>query len=151
MGSSDMAATEAFDISDLDAADTADMVVMAFGKPTSWIWTFSGPAHPKTVKQSDRLTMERIATEKMERQAQVNSKKYKVPEETVEERRANNVNFIVERLVGWSAVNMNGEPFPFSEANARAVLADRRKIDAFQQALDFLNAETSFMKRSATS
>lgn len=146
---------EVFDLSALDAADTADLVIHAFGKPTPWIWTMSGPGHPKTEKQSDRQARETLFEEKRLKQAQGNGKKYKVEDVSVEERRANNVTWIVERIVGWrmedgSPVVMNGKPFPFSEENARLVLADRRKVDCYSQALEFLNAENAFMPRSAT-
>jgi hypothetical protein len=139
-----------FDLSELDAADTAEMTVMAFGKPTSWVWTFAGPGHPKTIAQSDRYAREAIVTEKLQQQAQVNGKKWKAPEESLEERRARNINHIVERLIGWSPVKMNGQDYPFSDVTARAILADRRKVDVYTQALDFLREENSFTKRSAT-
>lgn len=146
---------EVFDLSDLDAADTADMVVMAFGRPTPWIWTFSGPGHAKTIAQSDRQARQALVEEKLLKQAQANGKKWKAEDVTVEERRAGNVTWIVERVVGWRLANgapvtMGGNPFPFSEENARAVLADRRKVDVYSQALEFLGADNAFMKRSAT-
>lgn len=146
---------EVFDLSSLDAVDTADLVIHAFGKPTPWIWTMSGPGHPQTIKQSDRQARESLAEEKRLKQAQGNGRKFKVEDITVEERRASNVNFIVERIVGWRMANgspvvLNGKPFPFSEENARLVLADRRKIDCYSQALEFLNADNAFMPRSAT-
>lgn len=139
---------QAFDLSALDAADTADMTVMAFGQPTNWVWTFAGPGHPKTMAQSDRYARESMITEKLQDQARVNGRKWKAVEESLEDRRAKNINHIVERLVGWSPVLMNGNDFPFSEANARAVLADRRKVDVYSQALEFLGDEKSFMRRS---
>lgn len=141
--------SDVFSLSDLDAADTADMVVYNFGQPTTWVWTFAGPGHPKTIKQADRISRQSMVDENAVRQSQINGKKWKAPEVDLEQRRANNVNFIVERIVGWSPVERApGEPFPFTEENARLVLADRRK-DVFSQALDFLNGESSFMKRSA--
>jgi hypothetical protein len=141
-----------FTLDDLDAADAATMEVMAFGRPTGWTWTFAGPGHPKTIAQSDRYAREALVTEKLQAQAQVNGKKWKAPEESLDERRAKNINHIVERLIGWSPfkVSRDGPEFPFTEENARTVLADRRKVDIYTQALDFLREDLAFTKRSAT-
>jgi hypothetical protein len=87
----------------------------------------------------------------MKEQAAANSKKWKAPDLTPEEVMADNVNYVMERLIGWTTVTMNGEDYPFSTENARAILSDRRKGALLAQAVEFLLADDSFTKRSAKS
>lgn len=141
---------EVFDLSDIDAADTATMEVMSGDRLTGWIWTFAGPGHEKTIKQADRLAREALRTQRQEEAARVNRRKYSPPEESVDEVRARNISIVVERLLGWSPAPMNGKDFPFSEENARLLLSDRRKVGLLNQALEFLGAENAFTKRSAS-
>lgn len=143
------AATEEFDLSQLDAADESHMTVLSNGKPTNWIWTFSGPGHPKAIEQSNKLARERLNRERAQEQAQINGKKWKAPEETPDEVMQRNVALIVDRLLGWSPVKLNGEPYPFSAENARKLLLDPRKAALTKQALDFLGDEDAFSRRSA--
>jgi hypothetical protein len=139
-----------FDLSDLDAVDESEMTVMAGGRATDWVWRFAGPAHPKTIDQSNRISRERLSIEKQQEQARVNGKKWKAPDENPDEVRDRNAMFVVERLLGWSAVTFNGEDFPFSVENAKKLLTDRRKASLLIQALEFLGDENAFTKRSAT-
>lgn len=141
---------EIFDISALDSVDVAEMVVTANGVPTTWVWQWAGPAHEKTIAQSDRLLRERLATERLQEQARVNGKKWKADVESVEAVRARNVNFLLERLLGWNTVKLGGEMFPYSQENARRVLSDPRKPSLYNQAWEFLGGEEAFTKRSAT-
>lgn len=144
------AAPAAFDLSELDASDEATMEVYANGKPTGWLWTFAGPGHPKAIEQSNRLAKERLRKEREIEQAQVNGRKYKATEETVDEALERNVRMVTDRLIGWSPIQMNGKDFPFSIENATALLLDRRKGQLLLQALEFLGDERSFTPRSAT-
>ena len=141
-----------FTLEDFEAADTAQMTVMAFGEATNWKWTFAGPGHPKTIAYNDRESRIRLQLEKAQEQTRVNNRKWKADDVTVDERRAKNVDWIVSRLVGWSdmKVSADGPDFPFNEENARRVLADQRKIDIYTQATEFLVSDTSFIKRSET-
>lgn len=133
------------------SADTADMTVVVNGRPTEWQWIFAGPGHDKTLAQTERLSKERLHEGKAIKQAQINGKKYTVAEETPAEKRKENIDYVVERLVGWTPVVIGGEDYAFSEANARALLSDPKNPDLLTQALEFLFADSSFMKRSATS
>lgn len=141
-------AVESFDISDLDAADEAHMTVLSNGKLTNWTWTFAGPGHPKTVALSNRLTREVLHEEKLKEQAQANRKKWSATEETPEQVINRTVGMVVDRLIGWSPVKINGEPYPFSPDNARAILSDPRKGALLTQALEFIGDEKSFTRRS---
>jgi len=141
-----------FDLNDFDTEDTADMVVLhpATGEPTGWRITFAGPGHPKAVEQSNRLQRKRLREEKSREQAQMNGRKWKAEEKTPEEIRAENVAFVVERILGWTPVRINGEDLPFTPENATRLLLDPKKGKLFTQMLEFLAAEESFTKRSAT-
>jgi len=139
-----------FDISELDSAEEAVMEVMSNGLPTEWKWTFAGPGHPNAAAQSNRIARESLAKARAKEQAQTNGKKWKGgPEQSPDELREDNVSFVLERLLGWSEITMNGEPYPFSQENARKLLMDRRKGALLQQSLEFIFDDNSFTQRSA--
>jgi hypothetical protein len=137
-----------FDINELDSAMEGEMTVMVNGRPTDWTWKFAGPAHPKTIAQNNRVSREQLAKRRLQEQAQVNSKKWKAPEQTPDELLEDNVNFVCERLLGWSSVKLGGQDYPFSEENARALLRDRKKGALLQQAIEFILEDNSFTQRS---
>lgn len=139
-----------FGWSDLDASDTSKMMVMIGGKSSGWEWEFVGPGHPKAIQQENRIARANLDRRKAQERAQVNGKKWKPDDETVEEVIAKNIDLIVERLVGWSPVKFDGEPYPFSTENARKILTDPKKGTLLTQALEFLSDETVFTKRSVT-
>jgi hypothetical protein len=136
-------------LDELDAVDEAHMTVVVNGKETTWVWTFAGPGHPQTVDQADRLSRERLHQDRLKEQAQVNGRKWKAPEESVDEVRGRNIAWVVERLIGWSPVKIGGEMVPFSAEAATKLLSDPRKGALLTQAMEFLAAETSFTKPSA--
>ena len=137
------------DIADIDAADESDMAGVVNGKLTTWVWTFAGPGHPKGIAQSNRLARDRLHEDKEKEQARVNGKKWKADEETPDEMRKKNVNYVVERLLRWTPIKLNGEVLTFSPENAMKLLLDPRKISLLIQALEFLNEDKSFIKRVA--
>lgn len=136
--------------SELESADTAEMYVVVNGKPTTWVWTFAGPGHPKAIAQADRVAREVLHRESEQEQARVNGRKWKASQRTPEEVRAANVTYVVERLVGWSPVRLDGAELPFSEEAARKLLLDPRKATLLQQGIEFLADDKAFTKRSAT-
>lgn len=142
-------AGKTLDLSDFDAIDETEMTVMNGGQTTDWKWTFAGPGHPNAVAQSNRINRESTALRRAKDQAQTNGKKWKAPEQSESQLLEDNVNFVLERLLGWSAITMNGEPYPFSRENARNLLMDRRKGALLQQAIEFILDDLSFTKRSA--
>lgn len=144
----DAAAAKVFDLDALDATDEGLMIVVANGKPTNWIWTFCGPGHPKALAQSNRIARETLMRNRLKEQAQTNNKKWKAPEQTPEELLSDNVNFVLERLLGWNEATIGGQPFPFSEDNARKVLSDPKKGSLLQQSIDFIIDDNSFTQRS---
>ncbi|MCE7028478.1 hypothetical protein [Jiella avicenniae] len=138
-----------FDLDQIDAADEAEMRVIANGNPTEWIWRFAGPGHDRTIAQTNRLSRERLHRDREQEQARVNGKKWKAPDESVDEIRERNVKFVTDRLLGWSPVKMGGEDYPFTPENAKKLLLDRRKSALLVQALEFLGEDQSFTKTSA--
>ena len=140
-----------FDISNLAVADEADMEVLDLdGNGTSWIWTFAGPGHPTTI-EVDRKQSQRFLNREAEKErAQVNTRKWKGEQPKVDERRAESIAYVVSRLLRWSDMTMNGEPFPFSPDNAAVVLGNPSMPTLLEQANAFLLADKSFTKRSAT-
>ncbi|PWE57664.1 branched-chain amino acid ABC transporter [Metarhizobium album] len=133
---------------DLESVETGKMVVVINGKPSDWIWTFAGPAHPRTIEHGERVAREVLHRERQMDQAARNGKKVKVPEESLEELRSKNIESVVNRLLGWSPVNLDGQPLEFSPEAARALLSDRKKQSLMTQALEFLAADDSFIRRS---
>ncbi len=141
--------TPTLDLADFDAVDEAEMEVMVNGQGSGWYWKFAGPGHPQAAAQSNRVAREQLAKQRAQEQARVNGKKYKAPEQSPDELLEDNVAFVLERLLGWTPINMGGEPYPFSVDNARKLLMDRRKGALLQQAVDFILDENSFTPRSA--
>lgn len=137
------------DLSDIDAADESEMVVVLNGKPTTWVWTFAGPGHPKTIAQGNRIARESLHDAKEKEQARVNNRKWKATEEAPDDIRKKNVAYVVERLLGWTPIKLAGEPLAFSPDAATKLLLDPRKVTLLTQALDFINEDKSFIKRSA--
>lgn len=142
--------TQEFDLSDFKALDEGHLNIQLNGKLTGWIWTFAGPGHPRSVAYSDRMSRERLHRDRVKEQAQVNGKKWKAPDLNLDEVRAENVNFILERLLSWSAFKLDKEVFPFSTENARNILTNPSFQTLFTQALEFLTDDNSFTKRSET-
>ena len=137
-------------LADLDSADEAKMSVVVNGKLTTWIWTFAGPGHPSAIEQSNRIGRERLHRDRDKEQARVNGRKWKAEEETLDEIQRKNVQFVVERLLGWSPVKLDGELVEFSPAAATRILEDPKKASLLQQAIEFIADEKSFTRRSAT-
>lgn len=139
-----------FTLDALDALEEAKMqVIDARGQPTGWFWTFSGPGHPMTEAQTKRIAAERIQRDRSKEQSQTNFKKWKAPEQSPEAVTESNVNYVLERLITWSDMEMNGQPFPFNRDEARKLLMDPKKAGLLQQAIDFIQADNSFMPSSA--
>lgn len=141
----------AFDISNLAAADEAEMEVLDLdGNATGWIWTFAGPGHPATI-EADRQQSQRFLNREAEKErSQVNGRKWKGEQPKVDERRADGIAYVVSRMLRWSDMTMNGQPYPFTPANAGAVLGNPAMPTLLEQANAFLVSDKSFTKRSPT-
>ena len=139
-----------FDVSDFDSADTAEMPVAhpVTSEPTSWVITFAGPGHVKTIDLANRRARQQLREEKAKEQARVNGRRWKAEDKTPTDQRAENVEWIADRIVGWTPVKINGEDLPYSRENAIKPLTDPKKGWLFRQCLEFLLAEENLMQSS---
>ena len=125
----------AFGLEALKAADTATMTVLhpLTGEPTTWQITIAGPAHPKAIALSNRLARKRLGDERLREQAAANGRKWKA----------------VERMLGWTPVRINGADLLFTEEAAVRLLLDPAFGRIYDQVLEFLGADDSFLSRPA--
>lgn len=141
-----------FDLSELDTGDESTLAIKdRGGKATTWIWTFYGPGHPKTVALSNRVSKKWLQEARDKEQAQVNGKKWKPEERSLDDVRNENVDSILERTKDFTPVKLNGEEIRFSPDAARRLLLDPRKGALFAQISEFLKEEENFMRPSAKS
>jgi hypothetical protein len=142
-------AVPSFSIDAFEASDTGKMQVLdAAGNPTGWFWEFAGPGHPKTEALNNRLARERLHKSAQIEQSQVNGRKWKAEQENPDELRAKNIADLVERIVGWSEVEIGGEKFEFSPAKAIEFLSHPKRVGVLTQAMEFVASEKSFTPRS---
>lgn len=140
-----------FDLGTLRAVDEAELVIKnpKTQKPTTWIWTFYGPGHPKTVVVADRVSREFLAEAREKEQARVNGKKWKADEEDVGDVRAKNIRNIVDRIKTFSPVKLNGKLIEFSPDAARELLLDPSLSWLYSQVSEYLREDASFIPPSA--
>lgn len=140
-----------FDISSFKTLATADMVVNhpITGVPTKWVITFAGPGHAQTIALADLQARRSLVEERKRVSAQVNGRKYKPDDVSPDEKRDEIVHDVVERIVTWTPVKLDGEVTEFSKPRAVALLRDPAYGKLFEQIIEFLAAERSFMPRSA--
>ena len=136
-----------FDLGDLETGDEATLAIKGRdGKPTTWLWTFYGPAHPKTLAAADRVSKKWLREAEAKEQAQVNGKKWKAEERSIDEISSENVRNIVDRLKEFTPVRLNGTLIEFSADAARQILLDPRKAAVLNQVTEFLKEQENFMK-----
>lgn len=140
-----------FDLGEFDARDEADLAIKhpSTGDVTTWIWTFYGPGHPKTVEIANRISREALRDAAAQKQARVNGKKWKEEEQSVDDVRGETVDSIVARTKTFTPVKIGADTIEFSAASAKALLLDRKKGWLFSQVVDFLKEDESFMPPSA--
>lgn len=145
--------TDEFDISAADAQDEATLAIKhpKTEEPTTWLWTFYGPGHPKTVDLANKASREVLREQRDHKQSQLNGKKIKVDEQSMDEIREKTVESIVARTKTFTPVKMGAETITFSPESARGLLLDRKKGWLFSQVVEFIRADESFIQPSATS
>ena len=101
---------EGFDLATMDAQDEAELVIRhpKTLEPTGWIWTFYGPGHAVTTALSNRVAGVALKKAAARRQAQVNGKKWKEDEESLDQLRADQVDGIVTRTKGFTPIKLDG-------------------------------------------
>lgn len=139
---------------DLSSADAQDEAVLAIRHPTTdevttWVWTFYGPGHPKTIEVADRASKAALNDLHDQKQARVNNKKYKVKEQSLDDLRAENIAAIVSRLKTFTPVKMGVEIVTFTPESAAGMLLDRRKGWLYEQVVNFLKEDANFIQPSA--
>lgn len=139
-----------FDLDELAAIDQAELEIKRRdGSPTGWKWFIAGPGHPQAVELGNRLSKESLARHKAQEMARVNGKKWKGDDETADEALRRTAEAFAGRIIGWTSIKMNGEPYPFSMENAIKLLMDPARGDTLlAQLTEFIGDERSFMKRS---
>lgn len=143
-----------FDFSTVDAQDEAALAIKhpKTLEATTWLWTFYGPAHPKTVELANSSAREVLREQNERRQAQFNNKKVKVDDPTeLDVIRAQNVENILKRTKSFTPATINGEKVEFSPEKAKELLLDRRKGWLYSQITEFLKEDESFIQPSAKS
>lgn len=149
-----MPKSDEFDLSSVDALDEASLNIRhpKSKKPTGWIWTFFGPAHPATLQVADKVGREALRRANEIRLARINGKEWTDDNErSLEQIRLENVEAIVARTKTFSPVRLEGKLIEFSSDNARELLLDRRKGWLLADVMEFLGSEQSFIQPSATS
>jgi hypothetical protein len=142
-----------FDLSTMDAQDEGELVIRhpKTLAPVGWTWTFYGPGHQVTIDLSNRVAQAALKRAAARRQAQVNGKKWKEDEESLDQLRAENVDNIVTRTKGFTSIKLDGQLIEYSDDAARQLLLDRKKGWLLEQITDYLKDEANFIQPSATS
>ena len=143
---------DAVDLSAFVPNDSAVLEILGNGVPTGWKIELAGPSHPKTVEVANEAMRERLQKEKAVEFAQVNGRKYKVDDESPDERAHRNVSRLVKRILGWSPnpvfKNIGDEPIVFSEEAATKLLLRPDMSWVLAQIADYVMSETAFTQRS---
>lgn len=108
------------DLNDIAAADTADLELRhpATGDPLGWRITFAGPAHQMTKDLRARERRKRQREEMEKERARINGRKWHGAEKSPEDIDAETLCWVVDRIVAWTPVRINGEDYPFTRDNA---------------------------------
>lgn len=142
-----------FDLAAADAQDEATLAIKhpTTDEPTTWLWTFYGPGHPKTIEVADRAARSVLRERHEQTKARLNGKTVKVEEQSLDQIRAENADNIVARLKGFTPVKMGGETISYSAEAAKALLLDRKKGWLYAQIVEWIRADENFIQPSATS
>jgi hypothetical protein len=142
-----------FDLSAIDAQDEGELVIRhpKTLEPTGWTWTFYGPGHAETIALSNRVAGAALKKAAARRQAQINGRKWKEDEESLDQLRTENVDNILARTKSFTPTRLNGELIEYSPNAARKLLLDRKKGWLLEQITEYLRDEANFIQPSATS
>ncbi|MGY3689943.1 hypothetical protein ACVIGA_000023 [Bradyrhizobium sp. USDA 3240] len=150
--------TESTAILDLSAHLPVDTFKLQIRKPGTdtpigWVIELAGPAHPQTIALNNESTRDAIEKEKAIEFAQVNGRKWKTEDETVADRRRQNVTKVCRRIVGWSPnptfKTVSPDPIPFSIESAVDLFLRPELGSFFVQVTDYLTSERAFTRPSS--
>jgi hypothetical protein len=144
--------TAVTNLADALPMDTADLYIVRPGtsKRTGWVITMAGPGHPQTIELNNETSRKQLDETRTIKQQQANGRKVKIDEEQPEDNRREFVESLVARIVTWTPVDFGDGPVEFSPKAAVNLLLDPKKGAYVGQIVDYLIAEKSFMKGSAT-
>jgi hypothetical protein len=114
-----------FDLSTMDAQDEGEFVIRhpKTLEPTGWTWTFFGPGHAVTMELSNHVAVSALKKAAARRQAQINGKKWKEDEESLEPLRAEQIDGIVTRTKSFSPIKFGDETIFHSQVYSPQMLA----------------------------
>src|SRR3546814_358663 len=140
-----------FDLTEVVAVDS-DWITIAGkdGKPTTWKIELAGPGHPETLAGQREVQAERMAKARRIEAAQVNGRKWKGDEIDPDAETRRQAERLARRILGWTPVVVNGQDFPYSRANAVALMLEPRWSFVQSQVVDYLVSDAAFTKGSAT-
>lgn len=147
---------DTLDLSGLVSLDIFDLAILKPGtdRPTGWVITLAGPGHPQTIALNNEISRENLEKEKAIEFAQVNGRKWKVEDETVDERRRRNVLRVVRRIVSWSPDpvirSFSPDPIAFSIESAVKFFLVPEHGSFLLQVTEYLAGERAFMPPSGT-
>jgi hypothetical protein len=145
---------ETLDLSGLQPLDTFELKILKPGtdQPTGWVIVLAGPAHPQSIALNNDMSRENLDREKAIEFAQVNGRKWKVEEESVEARRRKNVARVCRRIVSWSPNPtfkfVAPEPIAFSLQAATDLFVRPDMGSFFVQVTEYLTSERAFTQPS---
>lgn len=140
-------------LNEVDAQDEASLAIKhpGTGEVTTWVWTFYGPGHPKTIENANQSAREALKELAAQKQARVNGKKWKEDVQDFDKLRVENVESIVARTKTFTPVNMGEGKIEFSPEKACELLLDRKKGWLLSQIVEWIKEDENFIKPSATS
>lgn len=142
------------DLSDSLPIETYDLHLLKPGTDvrSGWVVHLAGPQHPLTIAATNDAAREVLEKEKAIEFAQVNGRKYKIEDESVETRRRKNVRRVCQRIIGWSPAPtfkiVQPGPLEFSIDAATDLFMRRELAGYFIQITEYLNGERAFMPPS---
>ncbi len=150
-----MSSVEAVDLSEALPENTSvlHVVVPGTSKRTGWQITFAGPGHQKAIDAANAQARRGLEKAARIEASQVNGRKFKPEEKTPDELRRGNVEWVVGRIIDWTPVKISQvspDPIMFSVEGAIDLLMLPVMGPFFLQMAEFLGAEGSFIKPSAT-
>ena len=147
----DTAVPAAFDLAEIEAVDSDSLVINhpVTGQPTTWVLQIAGPGHPVTEAINKEAQRERLDLERRIETTRRNGKKWKGDDADPDAERAKTEQRIARRIIGWSPVTHNGQPFPYSQENALSLISEPRWTKVWQQILEHFDSDAAFTKRSA--
>ncbi|WP_424813569.1 hypothetical protein [Roseococcus sp. YIM B11640] len=142
---------ETFDLGSIVVQDTTELEILhpQTDKPTGWKITLAGPGHPVTQEIGNDAARERLKLEREQDAARVNGRKWKPDAADPEAERLRILGRVAKRILGWSPVNLNGSPFPYTAENALDLLTNPQRVWAGNQVVERLGEDASFIGSSA--